>query len=244
MDLPGWQALRQELRPLGLEIVTVALDIDREAPRRYVERAHPEHPSLIDQAHVLDELFGIVNVPSGVWIDENGTIVRPPETAFAPRPESPPTPPSRPTAMQAPAAAPPQMSPYMRAVLAEAAKLRVDREKYATALRDWARNGAASRYVLSPDEVLARSRPRPFEEGEAAAHFELGQHLYHVGLQTAAEGHFRLAHRLQPGNWTYKRQAWVMAHPEQGPTEIYDSDWLTDVQKAGAENYYPVLQMD
>lgn len=64
-----WQALRAELFPLGLEIVTVALDLDAEAARPWIAAAHPEHPSLIDRAHLVDELFGIVNVPSGVWIN-------------------------------------------------------------------------------------------------------------------------------------------------------------------------------
>jgi tetratricopeptide repeat protein len=181
---------------------------------------------------LLDELFGIVNVPSGVWIDEDGMIVRPPETAFAPRPANP-------SAPRAPQTAPPPLSPYMQAVLAEAAKLRVDRNRYVEALRDWVTNGSKSRYALSPDEVLRRSRPRPHEEGTAAAHFELGQHLYRSGSTDAAVRHFREAHRLQPDNWTYKRQAWVLAHPEQGPTNIYDGDWLSDVRKIGAENYYP-----
>src|SRR5919198_263380 len=82
MDLPVWQELRTELYPQGLEIVTVALDIDPERARPAIERAHPEHPSLIDSAHRLDELLGIVNVPSGVWIDEEQMIVRPPEPAW------------------------------------------------------------------------------------------------------------------------------------------------------------------
>jgi hypothetical protein len=55
--------------------------------------------------------------------------------------------------------------------------------------------------------------------------------------------HFRAAHRLQPGKWTYKRQAWTLAESDQGPTDDYDSDWLSDVRKIGAENYYPPLQM-
>jgi len=241
MDLPGWQAIREELRPQGLEVVTVALDFDIEAARRWVDRAQPRHPSLIDRAHVVDEMFGIVNVPSGLWIDEDGMIVRPPEPAFAPRP---PQATPRPASAPAPQAAPPQLSPYMQGVVAEAAKLRVDRVKYAEALRDWARNGRESRYALSPGEVLERSRPRPFEEGAAAAHFELGQHLYRSGRQDAAVPHFREAHRLQPDNWTYKRQAWVLANPEQGPTALYEGDWLKDVQHVGAENYYPPLQMD
>ena len=67
-----WQALRSELHPLGLEVVTVALDTGGiDAARPWIERAKAEHPSLIDQAHVMDALFGIVNVPCGVWIDEN-----------------------------------------------------------------------------------------------------------------------------------------------------------------------------
>ncbi len=132
----------------------------------------------------------------------------------------------------------------MTQVLAEAAKLRVDRDKYVGALRDWVANGRTSRYVLSPDEVMRRSRPRPFEEATAAAHFELGEHLYLRGEVEAAAGHFREAHRLQPDNWTYRRQAWSLADPEQGPTSLYASDWLSDVRKIGAENYYPALEMD
>ena len=84
-----WQALRNELHPKGLEIVTVALDVDPEAARAWIEQTKPNHPSLIDSAHRVDELFGVVNVPNGVWIDENGTIVRPVEPAWPER-ESPP----------------------------------------------------------------------------------------------------------------------------------------------------------
>jgi hypothetical protein len=74
-----WQELRAELQDDGLEVVTVALDsAGPEAARPWIERARPEHPALIDEHHRLDELFGIVNVPSGVWIDEAGVIVRPP----------------------------------------------------------------------------------------------------------------------------------------------------------------------
>ena len=79
-----WQGLRTELQPLGLEVVTVALDVDPEAARRFIEAAAPEHPSLIDRAHLVDELFGIVNVPNSVWIDEQGVIVRPVEVSIQP----------------------------------------------------------------------------------------------------------------------------------------------------------------
>ena len=74
-ETPTWQELRAELHDDGLEVVTVALDAaGPEAARPWVERARPQHPALIDEHHRLGELFGIVNVPSGVWIDEAGVI--------------------------------------------------------------------------------------------------------------------------------------------------------------------------
>jgi tetratricopeptide (TPR) repeat protein len=225
-----WQELRTELHPQGLEIVTVALDTDTTYTKRWIERAQPQHPSLIDQAHVVDELFGILNVPSGVWIDESGMIVRPPEPAAPQRaPDRPPR--TDLTARQAES-------------LEQTRKIRNESEKYLAALRDWVAKGRESRYALAPDEVIERSRPRGVAEATAAAHFELAQHLYRQGRADDAVRHFREAHRLDPQNWTYKRQAWSIADPAQGPTDVYDSDWLTDVKKIGGENYYPPLQMD
>ncbi len=229
-----WQALRSELHPKGLEIVTVALDVDPEAPRQWIERAHPEHPSLLDSAHLVDELFGMVNVPNAVWIDEEGIIVRPAEPAAPSRPADEP---------RRSRELPPDTPEYLREVMAEARKIRLDSGAYTAALRDWVDNGAESRFALSPDEVIRRSGVRGSAEATAAAEFELGHYLWQHGRQELAPPHWREAHRLQPQNWTYKRQAWVLANPLQGPTDLYDSDWLTDTRKVGAENYYPPLEL-
>ena len=43
--------------------------------------APPEYPCLVDERHQLALLYGMVNVPTAVWIDEDGRIVRPPEPA-------------------------------------------------------------------------------------------------------------------------------------------------------------------
>jgi hypothetical protein len=225
-----WQALRSELYPKGLEIVTVALDTGgAEAARPWIEAARPEHPSLIDQAHVTDELFGFVNVPNGVWIDEDGVLVRPAEPAWPPR---------EPNATRYDNI--PEDTPQLlKDMLAEARKIPSDPKRYVDALRDWVEHGSGSRYALSPEEVVERSRPRPAEHARAAACFELGQHLWREGQRDAAVGWFREAHRLQPENWTYKRQAWSLADPLQGPTALYDGDWLSDIRAIGAENYYP-----
>ena len=237
-----WQTLRSELHPQGLEIVTVALDTaGTESVRPWIEAVHPDHPSLIDQAHLLDELLGIVNVPTGVWIDEQGMIVRPPEPAY----------PRRPTSLRRPDSARQELvegelSPQQRRareVRAEVRKIRIEPEAYIAALRDWAVNGAASRYALAPEEVVRRSHARPPAVAEAAASFELGQYLHRQGYAADAVPWFRAAHRLHPANWTYKRQAWTFVDPEQGPSEVYEGDWLSDVRRIGAENYYPPLDL-
>jgi hypothetical protein len=182
----------------------------------------------------MDELFGVVNVPSGIWIDEEGMIVRPPETAYPGKvaqleywAENPITDPD----------------PYVLAVAEETMNIRVRPKKYWYALLDWVENGADSKYALSPDEVVDRSRPAGKEASEATAHFELGQHLHRTGHQDDAIEHFREAHRLQPGNWTYKRQAWSMVDENQGPNDVYEGDWVGDIKKLGAENYYAPLDM-
>ncbi len=115
-----------------------------EAARPWIEAARPEHPALIDQAHVLDELLGIVNVPTGVWINEEGVLVRPPEPAFPHRPTYLPSAPSG----QQPGAPSRQRSPRRRAVWEAVSKIRIQPERYIAAVRDWVANGAASRYQV------------------------------------------------------------------------------------------------
>ena len=60
----------------------MALDKSPEDARPWIEAAQPTHPSLIDTRHVLADLYNIVNVPTVVWIDEEGRIVRPNDVAF------------------------------------------------------------------------------------------------------------------------------------------------------------------
>jgi hypothetical protein len=227
-----WQELRRELHPRGLEIVTVALDLEGpSAAKEFVEAAHAEHPSLIDERHVVDELFGVVNVPNGVWIDEDGVIVRPAEPAFPGR---------NPVMERFRELDVSSLPPEMAHIMVEVKKIRTDPEGYLAMLHDWVEHGSASRYALSPKEVVARSQPRPREIAAAAAHFELGEHLHRSGRIEAAQGHWREAHRLQPENWTYKRQAWNLVSPVvQGPTDVYESCWIDDVKRIGAANYYP-----
>jgi hypothetical protein len=181
------------------------------------------------------ELFGMTNVPFGLWIDETGTIVRPPEVAFAPRD------PDRTAAAGGQAARmPPNLDPARQAVIAGMMKhTSGDMSRYANAVRDWAAKGAESQFVLPADEVIARSRPQPPEAAAAAAEFELGQHLHRAGHKLDAVPHFQEAHRLEPENWSYSRQAYALVDESMG--DPYGTDLLTEVGRVGPETFYPEL---
>jgi hypothetical protein len=83
----------------------------------------------------------------------------------------------------------------------------------------------------------------------------LANHLWRQDRRTAAIAHFNACHRLQPDNWTYKRQAWSLIGRErvegdfglfmQGPDPAaddpwpFDSDFFTDVAKLDKGEYFP-----
>ena len=242
-----WQTFRNELHDQGLEIVTIGLETaGPEACRPFIEAASPEHPSLIDQAHKSAELFGFINIPNAVWIDEDGMIVRPSETA--------PGPASIEREARNPFAGiePPQ---HLLEIAGEAVHIQASPAEYEAAIRDWVAKGAESEFALSADEVIARSQPRDLDAATGQAHFELAAHLEGIGEHDAAVPHYREAHRLTPNNFSYKRQAWSLEPAGdglegpvtrfwQGPVDgaeddwPYDADWLTEVRAKGAANYY------
>lgn len=78
-ELPAWKALADELRDAGLDVVTVALDEDPEAVRPWAGTT--DLPTAIDLEHRLSDLFGIVNVPATVWLDEDGRVAKAPTIA-------------------------------------------------------------------------------------------------------------------------------------------------------------------
>jgi hypothetical protein len=222
-----------------------------EVSRPHIEAAAPEHPSLLDPGHLLDTPLGVVNIPAVTWIDEQGTIVRPPEPGW---PAGQRHMPARtlPELGRAPAAPQPGAG---AADMAAALTSGQDRTSYADAIRDWVASGESSRYWLSPAEVVARSQPRPLTESAAAAHFELATQLWRTGRRDRAIAHFNDCHRLQPDNWTYKRQAWSLVSNEriggehgrfaQGPVLgeeaawPFASDFRSDLALLGKGVYYP-----
>lgn len=242
--MPVWQALREELKDQNFELVTVGLDtLGAEGCRSFIEAAKPQHPSLIDQHHVLADLFGVVNIPSSIWINEQGVIVRPAEAAAAPPQEEQAAGPN----IDMPSEIPQRLVD----MLTEAAKIPNNQADYHAALKDWVNQGEASEFAMDEATVIARSRPRDENTALGHAHFELATQLEMDGNHELAVRHFQLAHKLVPDSWTFRRQAWSLEkvgegplsrfwqgpnpeHPEDWP---YEGDWLADVKREGAENY-------
>jgi hypothetical protein len=132
--------------------------------------------------------FQLVNVPTGVWIDERGRIVRPAEPAWTST----------------------RVDTYGGKPLA------IDGDAYVAALRDWVVNGDRSEYVLSDEEYARRIRPRSRAEMEAEATFKLAVWLHRSGNAALAATYFERAQQLNPDDWNYHRQEWSFTPGEAG----------------------------
>lgn len=80
-DLPAWNDLQRELADDGFTIIAIALDENEDDVRPFVPD-DVAYPVLIDRDHVLTDKYGVINVPTVVWIDERDEIVKPADVAF------------------------------------------------------------------------------------------------------------------------------------------------------------------
>jgi peroxiredoxin len=82
-DLPLWQSLYERYCDNGLMVVTVAADARNDDAIPHIQAARPQHPALIDNNHIVSRRYGFINVPTVMWIDEQGRIARPPRVEHA-----------------------------------------------------------------------------------------------------------------------------------------------------------------
>jgi len=72
-----WQRIYEEIDDDNFVIISAAQDSGGEkAAGKVFDAAKVTYTAIIDQQHTISTLFNLVNVPSGVWIDEQGKIVR------------------------------------------------------------------------------------------------------------------------------------------------------------------------
>jgi hypothetical protein len=187
------------------------------ATEPWIKAAKPTYPCLIDRRHVVAELYDMVNVPTAVWIDERGKIVRPSEPAGVT------------DAFR-------KMNRTNFSIPTDAMnELQAKRKAYLDALRDWVAKSAKSRFALDGTEVLRRMHTPDAKQVCAAANFRLGEFLFERGHGAAAQKYFEEAKRLRPESWNYKRQAWALEDPmKPGGPEFWAA-----VDSLGEGKYYP-----
>jgi len=185
-----------------------------EHARQWIEQAKAEYWCLIDDEHHVAELYGMVNVPQAVWIDETGHIVRPPETAGS-------TDHFR------------MMDLTTRSLAPEHQAARnAARTAYLDAVRDWVLSG---RYALPADAALERLPRVTPEIAQAHAHFRLGVWLRRHGNAAEGDAHLAEASRLHPDSWNMWRQTADLDEVgKAGGAEFWQR-----VRALGERPYYP-----
>jgi len=71
------------LKSNNFEIISIAQDtggVKDAGP--WITAAKAEYSALVDDKHIVTQLYNMVNVPTAVWINEQGRIVRPNEVAY------------------------------------------------------------------------------------------------------------------------------------------------------------------
>jgi hypothetical protein len=221
MDLPVWQALYEELKDKGFVVIAVSFDTRApEQSRPYIEGAKATHPSLLDPEHHVADLFNMINVPNAVWVDEDGRIVRPAETAGTG---------DEFRTMIDPGGIPPD----------DLARMMKRREKYLDAIRDWVDRGADSEYVWRPEEAVTKARLHTEQDALAFAHFRFGVWLAKRGRHDESQGHLEEAKRLKPESWAFRRQTWELQEVGRAGSPVF---WEA-VKALGDEPYYPAPEM-
>lgn len=173
----------------------------------WIEKAHPTFTVLIDEEHTVASLYNMVNVPTAVWINERGRIVRPHETAFID---------NRFKSMHG-----------------------IDAKPYLDGIRDWLDKGDQSIYVMTAEQLRQHLGEPTSEQLLADAYFKLAEHLVKTGQDRDAIPYFKMAQKLRPESWNYKRQAWLLADPDKD----YGTSFGKEVKALNGKPYYPPLDL-
>ncbi len=220
-DTGGVAAVKDWIRPAAIEIPKELQDIMGWDAEQTSRAGVPTYPCLIDEKHVVAELYNMVNVPTAVWINEEGRIVRPPE----------------------PAGASDGFRKMDRATFQMPETIALEgkqkRKRYVDALRDWVKKGDASAYALSPEEVRKRMQGPTDDHALAAAYFRLGQYLYQAGHHQDAQQGFAEARRLRPESWNYLRQS--LEVEEVG--KAAGPEFFAAVDALGDKPHYPPVHL-
>jgi len=161
--------------------VAAAQDTGGEAAAgKWYDAAKATFTSLIDANHDVSTAFQFINVPTGVWIDEKGRVVRPGEPAW-------------------------NTDQVMKF---GDQNIITEGTAYLTGIRDWVSNGERSAYALSDADFRKRVQPPSAIAAEADASFKLAVWFHDNGKNGLALKYWHRAQELNPDDWNYHRQEW------------------------------------
>lgn len=81
-DLPTWQTLQDRFGDNNFCVLAVAVDESVDVVQPWVDEAKATYPVLVDADRTFVDAYGIRNVPTVIWIDEDDRIVRPNSPEF------------------------------------------------------------------------------------------------------------------------------------------------------------------
>ena len=128
-----------------------------------------------------------MNVPSAIWVDEQGQVRRINEGTYS------------------------QLIP-----IGDSGTV-IGTDEYRPAVRDWVINSDRSRYVWSPEQVTAKIRRRTPDEARAEPTFKLGVYFYRQGDEALGRRYWERAQALFPDSWNFHRQDWNLTEGLGGP---------------------------
>ena len=186
--------------------------------RPWIDQAKSDYWQLIDTEHRLEDLYNLVNVPQAIWIDEQGIIVRPPETAGS-------TDHFRRMDLKTRTMSPEDQQERLAA-----------RQAYLDAVWAWVTTG---KHAL-PANAARASMPKVTPAmAEARARFRLGVWLRANGRADEGDKQMGEASRLYPDSWSLWRQAADLDEvgKASGP------DFWARVKALGDKPYYPPAKL-
>ena len=211
MDVPVWQRIYEEIDDPNFVLICVAEDTGGEAAAGPIfDAAEPTYVQVIDENHLISSLFHFVNVPSAVWIDEEGRIVRIDEGTYS----------------------------KVHEFGEGDGKIVFGNDVYAPALKDWIANGAASRHVQSAEVVSSNIRQHTDDQLRADAAFQLGNLFRRHGQSSKAEEFWAMAESLNPDSVNFFRQNLTLT--EEGSAGATFQQRIGEYMSTGKPWYRPL----
>ena len=209
--MPVWQQVYEEINDPNFVLICVAEDTGGEAVAGPIfDAAKPTYIQIVDQDHIISSAFNFVNVPSAVWVDEEGRIVRIDEGTYS------------------------KIHQFGEGEQA----ITFGNDVYAPALKDWVANGADSEFVQSAATVTGNIREHSFDQLKADAAFRLANLFRADGQNEKAEQYWDMAQELNPDSINFIRQNLTLT--EEGSAGETFMTLMGEYVSSGKDFYRPL----